>query len=58
MVGSAQPSHVLLAMGVSINLAQSTIRFSLGHFTTEKDIETAIHAMERILRHGAGFTAR
>ncbi|QQY11261.1 MAG: cysteine desulfurase [Candidatus Xiphinematobacter sp.] len=58
MVGSTQPSHVLLAMGVSTNLAQSTIRFSLGHFTTEKDIETAIHAMERILRHGAGFTAR
>jgi len=52
MVGSTQPSHVLLAMGVSTSLAQSTIRFSLGHFTTEKEIETTVHAMQRVLRRG------
>jgi|SRR6185437_13275068 len=52
MVGSTQPSHVLLAMGVSTSLAQSTIRFSLGHFTTEKEIEATVHAMQRVLRRG------
>ena len=30
MVGSVQPSHVLLAMGVAPELARATVRFSLG----------------------------
>ncbi|ALJ56288.1 Cysteine desulfurase [Candidatus Xiphinematobacter sp. Idaho Grape] len=55
MVGSMQPSHVLLAMGVPTSLAQSTIRFSLGHFTTEKEIETTVHAMQRVLHRVAGL---
>ncbi len=36
------PSHVLLGMGLSNDRAQSAIRFSLGRFTTESDIDTAI----------------
>jgi cysteine desulfurase len=42
MVGSIVPSHVLLAMGVPAKLAQSTVRFSLGKFTTEAEIEETI----------------
>lgn len=40
---SAAPSHVLLAMGVSENLARTALRFSLGRQTTLKDIEFTIH---------------
>ena len=37
--GSVEPSHVLLAMGFSEKRARSAIRFSLGRFTTDTEIE-------------------
>ncbi len=40
-IGAAQPSPVLLAMGFSRRRAASTIRFSLGHATTDDDVERA-----------------
>jgi cysteine desulfurase len=48
MVGSIQPSHVLLAMGVPSGLANSTVRFSLGKNTTTEEIETAIERLPEI----------
>ncbi|PJD96402.1 MAG: IscS subfamily cysteine desulfurase [Legionella sp.] len=39
---SVQPSYVLKELGLSDELAQSTIRLSLGRFTTSEDIEKAI----------------
>lgn len=42
--GAPTPSHVLLAMGLSREDADSTVRFSLGHDTTPRDIEHAITA--------------
>ena len=48
MVGSIVPSHVLLAMGVAPELAQATVRFSLGKPTTELEIDAAIRALHRI----------
>ena len=49
MVGSVQPSHVLIAMGVPAEIAQATVRFSLGKPTTFADIETALTALARVL---------
>jgi cysteine desulfurase len=37
--GVAEPSHVLLAMGASEGLARSSLRFSLGHTTTQADVD-------------------
>jgi cysteine desulfurase len=37
--GVAEPSHVLLAMGASPALARSSLRFSLGHTTTQADVD-------------------
>ncbi len=49
MVGSVMPSHVLLAMGVPMDVAQATVRFSLGKMTTAADIDRAIGALGRVL---------
>ena len=37
--GVAEPSHVLLAMGADVGRARSSLRFSLGHTTTQADID-------------------
>lgn len=49
MVGSVQPSHVLIAMGVEPSLAKSTVRFSLGKPTTREEIDEAIEGLGRVL---------
>jgi len=36
--GSLEPSHVLLAMGLSERQAKASVRFSLGHGTTREDV--------------------
>ena len=41
------PSHVLLAMGIDSSLAFSSIRFSLGRFTTNNDIDNVIHIVDQ-----------
>ncbi|MDX3097425.1 cysteine desulfurase family protein [Streptomyces sp. ME19-03-3] len=37
--GVPQPSHVLLAMGADPDLARGSLRFSLGHTSTARDVE-------------------
>ena len=49
MVGSIQPSHVLLAMGVPPENAAAAVRFSLGKGTTEEAIEEVIGRLPRIV---------
>ena len=40
--GSVEPSHVLIAMGLPESLARAAIRFSVGRFTTEEEIDYAL----------------
>lgn len=40
--GRVEPSHVLLAMGLSAEEARSTVRFSLSRFTNTREIDRAI----------------
>ncbi|PKV88033.1 cysteine desulfurase family protein [Streptomyces sp. TLI_146] len=43
--GVAQPSHVLLATGTPPDLARGTLRFSLGHTSTEADVRAVATAI-------------
>ncbi|MFB8101508.1 MULTISPECIES: cysteine desulfurase family protein [Streptomyces] len=43
--GIAQPSHVLLATGTDPDLARGTLRFSLGHTSTEDDVKALAQAI-------------
>ena len=40
--GVAQPSHVLIAMGADPASARGSLRFSLGHTSTEADVDAAL----------------
>ncbi|HXB38894.1 MAG TPA: cysteine desulfurase family protein [Bacteroidia bacterium] len=45
----AQPSHVLKAMGLSDEDSYSSIRFSLGKYTTEQEIDETIALFKKII---------
>jgi cysteine desulfurase len=47
---SLEPSYVLRALGRSDELAHSSIRFSVGRFTTEEEVEYAV----KLLRDKVG----
>jgi len=48
--GSAEPSHVLLAMGIDPRRCQSAVRMSLGSGNTEGDIDYALETIPRVVR--------
>jgi len=47
--GSLEPSHVLKAMGVPPQLAQASLRFSLGRDTKEEDIDRTVETLKEIV---------
>jgi cysteine desulfurase len=60
--GVAQPSHVLLALGADDDRARSSLRFTLGHTSTQADVDALLTALpavvERARRAGALKTSR
>ena len=46
---SLDPSHVILATGLSYEAAHGSIRFTLGHSTVSEDIEHVIRVMPGIV---------
>lgn len=48
--GSVEPSHVLRAMNLSNDRANSAIRFSFGRYTTQAELTETLAALEQILQ--------
>ena len=47
--GSLEPSHVLLAMGIPHEIAHSSLRMSLGKYTTEGEIDKVLAVLPPIV---------
>jgi cysteine desulfurase len=58
MVGSVVASHVLLAMGLSAELASAAVRFSLGRETTEQEIDRTASIVGRVINRISLSTRR
>ncbi|NHC13468.1 cysteine desulfurase family protein [Motilibacter deserti] len=60
--GVPRPSHVLLAMGIPEDRARGSLRFSLGHTSTQADVDEAVAALapvvERARRAATPASAR
>jgi len=46
---SLEPSHLLLAIGLSHEQAHSSLRFSLGKWTTEEEIGRVLEILPRVV---------
>ena len=47
--GSLEPSHVLLAMGFSHEVAHGSLRLSLGRHNTAEEVDITLDALERVV---------
>jgi len=57
--GVPQPSHVLLAMGADDAAARGSLRFNLGHDSTQDDVDAAVTAIGPVVQRArtAGLAA-
>lgn len=56
--GLLEPSHVLMAMGISPELAHGSLRFSLGKDTTEEEIDYVLEKLPKIVERLRGMAPR
>lgn len=48
--GSLDPSHVLMGIGLSHEIAHGSLRLSIGDFTTEEDVRYVIEALKEVVQ--------
>jgi cysteine desulfurase len=56
--GTLEPSHVLRAMGLSTHRTQNSLRFSLGLFSTEAEVDRVIEVLPRLVEKLRGLTQK
>ena len=55
--GSDVPSHVLAAMGLPTEVALGAVRMSLGHDSSEEDVQALLQALEQIVQSSSAGSA-
>ena len=48
--GSAEPSHVLAAMGYTADVARGALRLTLGRDNSDEDVDYAINVVEDVVK--------
>jgi cysteine desulfurase len=56
--GTLEPSHVLKAMGLPAHRTQNSLRFSLGLFSTEQEVDRVVDVLPRLVEKLRGLTGR
>ena len=56
--GVAEPSHVLLAMGADESRARGSLRFSLGHTSSQADVDTLGRVIREVVARARRAAAR
>jgi cysteine desulfurase len=56
--GTLEPSHVLKAMGLPSHRTQNSLRFSLGMFSTEAEIDRVLEVLPRLVEKLRGLTRK
>jgi cysteine desulfurase len=54
--GTLEPSHVLRAMGLSTHRTQNSLRFSLGQFSTDPEVDRVLDVLPRLVEKLRGLT--
>jgi cysteine desulfurase len=56
--GTLEPSHVLRAMGLPTHRTQNSLRFSLGMFSTQEEVDRVVEVMPRLVEKLRGLTRK
>jgi len=56
--GTLEPSHVLRAMGLPTHRTQSSLRFSLGMFSTAEEVDRVVEVLPRLVEKLRGLTRK
>src|ERR1043165_4676239 len=56
--GTLEPSHVLKAMGLPAHRTQNSLRFSLGMFSTEQEVDRVVDVLPRLVEKLRGLTRK
>jgi cysteine desulfurase len=56
--GTLEPSHVLRAMGLPTHRTQNSLRFSLGAYSTDEEVDRVIEVLPRLVEKLRGLTQK
>jgi cysteine desulfurase len=56
--GTLEPSHVLRAMGLPAHRTQNSLRFSLGMFSTQEEVDRVVDVLPRLVEKLRGLTRK
>ena len=55
--GSLEPSHVLLATGLPVEISHGSLRLTLGDANTEADVDVVLEVLPKVVTKTAGYVA-